>query len=721
MARTINSPGVQITETDLSQYQAFGGGTKIFVPGFAAQGPTDEVLQVTTISEFEQIYGQPQTAAERYFYYTTREVLNSPATVFTTRLPYGSGFGAGFADSYSALFFPVASAYENPVALSGEVTFHIGKPKFVNLSTEEYNNIIQNNFTWSSLSSATYADSVALSGNISAGAGSWNSGTYNATAGFIICNASKTSLNEAYEGYYFSVTDNAEFAQGSNFAAVTNFYTLTGNGDPYYSVPSSRYEFALSGTRDAGAGSVSETIESTYDWTINQSIYNDTVALNLFRIRRSIYDPTVLTISRVENHLGSFNREKQQLAPIGGIPKSSFLETIVNNSSPNLKMLVHPKLASNSLWSSNTPPKVRALQETKALYPNSVWLPSYNVPTNKVVGNVYDKTQRALTLIETPETISIDVVCDAGLSTIHTTASAGVYDDTRYFSASEFSVTDSDTVLRYRSFVNLFGNFVANTRRDCMFIADAPRQVFVTGENTKVLSVRTNTFTQNIFNPLKTLFDTVNNNYVATYGNWVKMYDPFTDKNVWMPFSGCAAAVYARTDANTQPWFAPAGLNRGTVPNIMDIAFNPNQKQRDSLYTIAVNPVAFFSGDGFTIFGQKTLQSKPSAFDRINVRRLFLTLERATQQALRFFVFEPNTEFTRTRLKNTIGPIFELARNTQGLYDYLIVCDERNNTPDAIDRNELAVDIYLKPVKAAEFILVNFIATRTGQNFQELI
>ena len=199
------------------------------------------------------------------------------------------------------------------------------------------------------------------------------------------------------------------------------------------------------------------------------------------------------------------------------------------------------------------------------------------------------------------------------------------------------------------------------------------------------------------------------------------MYDTFSDKNIWMPFSGLAAAIYARTDLNTQPWYAPAGLNRGIIPNILDIAINPNQKQRDALYTISVNPVVFFSGDGFTVFGQKTLQKKPSAFDRVNVRRLFLTLEKATQQSLRYFVFEPNTEFTRTRLKNTINPIFDLAKNTEGLYDYLIVCDERNNTPDVIDRNELAVDIYIKPVKAAEFILVNFIATRTGQNFQELI
>jgi len=253
-----------------------------------------------------------------------------------------------------------------------------------------------------------------------------------------------------------------------------------------------------------------------------------------------------------------------------------------------------------------------------------------------------------------------------------------------------------------------------------MFISDPLRQIFVNG-NLKTLSVRNNSFNQNIYNPLKNLLNGVNTNYAAIYGNWVRSYDVFLDQDIWLPISGFAAAIFAKTDETAQPWVAPAGLNRGIINNITDLGFNPNQKQRDFLYTISINPVVFFSGDGYAIYGQKTLQNKPSAFDRINVRRLFLTLERATQQALKYFVFEPNSEFTRTRLKNTLTPILELAKNTQGLFDYLIVCDERNNTPDVIDRNEVAVDIYIKPVKAAEFILVNFIATRTGQNFQELI
>jgi len=177
----------------------------------------------------------------------------------------------------------------------------------------------------------------------------------------------------------------------------------------------------------------------------------------------------------------------------------------------------------------------------------------------------------------------------------------------------------------------------------------------------------------------------------------------------------------ASTDANFQPWIAPAGFTRGIVTGITDIAIYPNQKQRDQLYKINLNPVAFFPTEGYVIYGQKTMSKVPSAFDRINVRRLFLTLEKQTNNVAKFYVFEPNTLFTRTQILNVLTPIFDNAKNTSGLYDYLLICDERNNTPAVIDDNSLVVDIYIKPVRTAEFILVNFYATRTSQNFAEIV
>jgi phage tail sheath protein FI len=273
----------------------------------------------------------------------------------------------------------------------------------------------------------------------------------------------------------------------------------------------------------------------------------------------------------------------------------------------------------------------------------------------------------------------------------------------------------------YSTIFQIFANFCENLRKDCLFIADPLRQIFVTGANSLVMSDTTRSFSQYIYNPLRHLFGTANTSYATTYGNWVKVNDMFAGMNIWVPFSPFAAADMANVDQNFEPWYAPAGFIRGKVTNALALAINPSQKNRDMIYKACVNPVVFFPNDGFNIFGQKTLLRQPSAFDRINVRRLFLYLEKATKRTVKYFVFEPNTMFTRNRVVAVLDPIFERAKNTQGLYSYIIICNSSNNTPTVIDQNELVVDIYLKPVRAAEFILVNFYATSTGANFSELI
>jgi len=217
-------------------------------------------------------------------------------------------------------------------------------------------------------------------------------------------------------------------------------------------------------------------------------------------------------------------------------------------------------------------------------------------------------------------------------------------------------------------------------------------------------------------------FELENTSYAAAYGNWVQMYDEFTGEKFWHPFSAHAAAVYARSSAAEFPWSAPAGFNRGLLTtSALDLAINPNQKQRDELYKSNINPVMFSASQGMVIFGQKTLSRKPSAFDRLNVRFLFLNVERPTKKASRFFVFEPNNEFTRTRFVNTLTPIYEFAKQNGGIYDYMLICDERNNTADVLDDNVLKADVYIKPTKTGEYVIVEFTAVPTGVSFQEII
>ena len=257
---------------------------------------------------------------------------------------------------------------------------------------------------------------------------------------------------------------------------------------------------------------------------------------------------------------------------------------------------------------------------------------------------------------------------------------------------------------------------IAEDRKDTMALLDVPESMVVNNRGNEVTDIRDyrlgNHSTTNL---------NENTSYAALYGNWLEIYDKWAGRYRWVPMSGHAAGIYANTDDVSDPWFAPAGLNRAIITNIRKLAFNPNQASRDIMYKNGINPIVSFSGQGKVVWGQKTMLDKNSAFNRVNVRRLFIILEKAISTAVKYFLFEPNDSLTRLQLINMIEPFLRDVRSRRGIYDFLVVCDSTNNTPERIDRNELWADIYIKPTKAAEFIVLNFIATKSGASFTELV
>ena len=213
----------------------------------------------------------------------------------------------------------------------------------------------------------------------------------------------------------------------------------------------------------------------------------------------------------------------------------------------------------------------------------------------------------------------------------------------------------------------------------------------------------------------------IENSYAAFYGNYVKIYDKYNDKYRWINIAGAVAGSQVRTNNNRDVWWANAGLDRGQISGVTEIAFNPNQGARDSLYKEKINPIVSFPGQGnCIIWGQKTMLSRPSAFDRVNVRQLFLVIEKSINKVMKYFVFEPNDIFTRAQVTAMIKPFLEDIKGRRGVYDYLVVCSDQNNTPEVIDRNELKLDVLLKPTRVAEFISVRYVATKTGVDLQEI-
>ena len=211
----------------------------------------------------------------------------------------------------------------------------------------------------------------------------------------------------------------------------------------------------------------------------------------------------------------------------------------------------------------------------------------------------------------------------------------------------------------------------------------------------------------------------VDSNYVATYYPWVKIVDSVKGKPTWVPPSVVLPGVYAQNDAIGQEWFAPAGLNRGGLSEVTEAKTRLTNLERDDLYENRINPIATFPGQGVVVFGQKTLQGKPSALDRVNVRRLLINLRKFIASSSRFLVFEQNTSALRTRFLNIVNPYLEQVQANSGLSAFRIVMDETNNTPDVVDRNQLVGQIFIQPTKTAEFIVLDFVVQPTGAAFED--
>lgn len=907
---TITSPGVQINEEDLSLITNTTGSTNILAVGFAPQGPTNELINISSISEYESVFGLPSNAAERYLYHSSRQILNSsPANLNIVRLPYGTGVGNGYTSNHSALVYPIST---NAPLFANATSYTLLEPVSILLNDSQYAQIKQNNITWgvspyvlSSVnilsatvvaygSQASTASAVALSsyyvqnfvnptdvssvsynattsaislsfyphvastvtlnlvpsfsaisssytlsgytntfvGNTTSnitfafpnyngtnlvvtpnyilssslvGAVTANStitgyttaynGSYyntpitgfdglssNFSAGLIVINESKTSVDNLYEGYYVGIASNQGNNPATNFTSITGVkavYQIDPNGvtQDYLTVPPSRFAVAsttnygpLTSTyNNFGPASISQIVESfPTGYNFGSVSFQDSLSLVLFKVNTSTYnqDTIKLSYSVAEGYVGSLYSQRTQNNPNGGAPVTFFLDRVVNNASNNISVCTNPFISSNGNWTGTTnalnqyvPPKqVTVAPVAQNLYSSGLYQ-SQTDYTTKDVGNIPSKLQNVLNRIQNDDTIQLDITIEAGLGTIWCSVNAlsaslsqngqtGTlnYDETYNYQSSlgisaDYASNGTGTGLYditqgsqsgvapwatgsgadYLSVAQQFVSLANDTRKDHIFIADPIRHLLIQGSDSKVLSNPGFVFSNDIYWPLNNQFGSFNSSYVTTYANWIKYNDATSNKLVWIPSSGYAAAKMATTFQQNFPWSAVAGFTRGVLDNVVDLAINPTQKQRDLLYKVNLNPIAFFPNEGYVIYGQKTLYRTPSAFDRINVRELFLSLEKQTQALLKYFVFEPNTYTTQTRLIAALKPLFDNAKINQGLYDYLIVCDSRNNTPDIIDNNQLKVSIYIQPVKTAEFILCDFIATQTGVDFTELV
>jgi len=256
--------------------------------------------------------------------------------------------------------------------------------------------------------------------------------------------------------------------------------------------------------------------------------------------------------------------------------------------------------------------------------------------------------------------------------------------------------------------VNDLAGIASVTRKDCVVVT-SPDRAAVVGTNSPAADtiVTTNQFTAS--------------NYLIVDNNYLRVYNKFADTYIYVPAASSTAGLLAATDANYGPWYSPAGERRGEYFGVTSLAYSPNKADRDALYKVGVNPIVQFSGRGILLFGDKTKQARPSAFDRINVRRLFLAVEKSIALAARNFMFEFNDEFTRSEFVAITEPLLREIQARRGIEEFYVQCDSRNNTDEVRARNELVASVFIKPAYAINFITLNFVATRAGLDFEEVI
>ena len=249
---------------------------------------------------------------------------------------------------------------------------------------------------------------------------------------------------------------------------------------------------------------------------------------------------------------------------------------------------------------------------------------------------------------------------------------------------------------------------VAEVRKDCM--------VFISPQKANVVDNAGDEATDIVAE----LGSYTRSSYAVMDSGYKYMYDRYNNSYRWVPCNGDVAGACANTDSVADPWFSPAGYNRGAIKNAIKLAYSPSKTDRDTLYKAGVNPIVGFPGNGIVLFGDKTMLNRPSAFDRINVRRLFIVLEKAIATAAKFQLFEFNDAFTRAQFSSLVEPFLRDVQGRRGIYDFKVVCNDSNNTSQVIDSNQFVADIFIQPAKSINFIQLNFIATRTGISFEEV-
>ncbi len=737
--RTIEHPGVEIFERDFSSIATHVGMSTVLVLGYSDYGEENIPTSISDISSFKTNFGTPKSDAELYSYYACKKVLEESGNLLFIKLPYSNEATGKYRAQTFQILDSTSTSGNAQIAEMFNVPVSGCGVKRIGVDSEtillDYNDIdsLRNGATFQSVQSQPIN-----------------------TKSFIIINKSRDILQGDNEksGIFVMILPLYNAIPWQYLATFETLSSPIENWDLFAGIraPSgvtirdwtSANDWLIPPTDIYTNDSLSKsilkyfpTISQTADG-IDREYLNQVVVL----VCKSYINPTygnVLNFEFLEKHVGSLYYKDKDIYGnsifLGDIinSNSKYIEFYFNSIDENLQETVHAqacinnvnKITNNIIYTVVNNPNPEDI--AGKIEWNLLSFTNKETEKNIVLETLLSNIDAALEKVKNVDDYDIDIIIDAGLSNIaqyvsnHTT---GVdvnikYNPSKWSSLDEINSQFDLEV--WKTVISKLTTFAEATRKDCMVIADAPRALAVKG-NEKLITPEKTTATNNIDTIIlpKLKYLMFNSSYLAEYVTWCKVINDFSGTAVWLPPTTKVIGNYLYTERLYNYFEAPYGMTRGIISDIVDISFNPNSKQQDAIYLKGLNYISQ-STQGFVVMGQKTTLQKQSDFSRVNVRRLFLKLEKITYKTLKMFVGEINNYYTRTRIVDILTPVFNNVKLLGGIYDFKVVCDETINTPEVIQNNELRLNILISASSVADFILATFAATKYGANFEEIV
>ena len=666
------SPGVNVTEVDLTTIVPAVSTTEGAIGGVFRWGPALERILVSSEDQLVSNFGRP-TSNNHETWFTAANFLSYGNRLYVSRSiasnSYNAAAGSNSTVSFSGQQAKNRADYESKIGSFDSSTYWLAK----------WCGDVGNSLKISTCESAN-AFSASLSGNTDSVA-SFNFNTNSNTLQIVVTSATSNTNANTMANTIVSKLMVGDYIQGGNSSIGFQNIKITSVGTPSVTANSTVF------TAQANV-----SLSTTYNLASNSSSSSSTRLWEYF----SYVDSAPGTSAYTANMGGTGDEMHIVIADEDG----------VFTGTPGQVLEVWQKVSRAT--------DARSEQGGSNFYQNVINKGSSYAWFSNARSGVASNTAANMTAITVgPYTQSFRSGADGITETTQTLAQAAL----AYDKFAKNEQVDISLILTGKSQYGVSGEGLANylidniaeNRKDCLVMVSPNLETVVNNAGDTPSSIVS--FRNSVHN----------SSYAVMDSGYKYQYDKYNDVYRWIPLNGDVAGTIVRTDNTRDPWFSPAGFNRGQIKNVVKMAYNPGKSDRDTLYKADVNPVVNFPGEGVVLYGDKTLLGKPSAFDRINVRRLFIVLEKAISTSAKFTLFEFNDEFTRSTFRNLVEPYLRDIKGRRGIYDFKVVCDGTNNTPERIDRNEFWGDIYIKPARSINFIQFNFVAVRTGVSFDEIV